>query len=85
MSAQARLSRLAAFFIRRNDPRRIEAIGGPKVEVADKLPKRHGCCGRNRKRGRYGSFSGMEHSATSSTASAWETTPWRAVQRDCGM
>ena len=25
--------------------------------------------------------SGMEHSATSSTASAWEPTPWRAVQR----
>ena len=24
---------------------------------------------------------GMEHSATSSTASAWEPTPWRAVQR----
>jgi hypothetical protein len=24
---------------------------------------------------------GMEHSATSSTASAWEATPWRAVQR----
>ena len=24
---------------------------------------------------------GMEHSATSSTASAWERTPWRAVQR----
>jgi hypothetical protein len=25
--------------------------------------------------------SGMEHSATSSTPSAWEATPWRAVQR----
>jgi hypothetical protein len=24
---------------------------------------------------------GMEHSATSATASAWEPTPWRAVQR----
>lgn len=24
---------------------------------------------------------GMEHSATSATASAWEATPWRAVQR----
>ena len=24
--------------------------------------------------------SGMEHSATSATASAWEPTPWRAVQ-----
>jgi hypothetical protein len=24
---------------------------------------------------------GMEHSATSSTASAWEEMPWRAVQR----
>jgi hypothetical protein len=24
---------------------------------------------------------GVEHSATSSTASAWEPTPWRAVQR----
>jgi len=24
---------------------------------------------------------GMEHSATSSTASAWEQTPWRAEQR----
>ena len=23
---------------------------------------------------------GMEHSATSTTASAWEETPWRAVQ-----
>jgi hypothetical protein len=23
---------------------------------------------------------GMEHSATSATASAWEATPWRAVQ-----
>jgi len=23
---------------------------------------------------------GMEHSATSATASAWEPTPWRAVQ-----
>jgi hypothetical protein len=23
---------------------------------------------------------GMEHSATSATASAWETMPWRAVQ-----
>lgn len=26
-------------------------------------------------------LTGMEHSATSSTASAWETTPWRAVHR----
>ena len=26
-------------------------------------------------------LSGMEHSATSSTASVWEPTPWRAVQR----
>jgi hypothetical protein len=25
--------------------------------------------------------SGMEHSATSATGSAWESTPWRAVQR----
>ena len=25
--------------------------------------------------------SGMEHSATSSIGSAWEPTPWRAVQR----
>jgi hypothetical protein len=25
--------------------------------------------------------SGMEHSATRATGSAWETTPWRAVQR----
>ena len=25
--------------------------------------------------------SGMEHSATSSIGSAWESTPWRAVQR----
>ena len=25
--------------------------------------------------------SGMEHSATSAIGSAWETTPWRAVQR----
>jgi hypothetical protein len=24
---------------------------------------------------------GVEHSATSATASAWEPTPWRAVQR----
>jgi len=24
---------------------------------------------------------GMEHSATSATAPAWEPTPWRAVQR----
>jgi hypothetical protein len=24
---------------------------------------------------------GIEHSATSSTTSAWEATPWRAVQR----
>jgi hypothetical protein len=24
---------------------------------------------------------GMEHSATSATASAWDPTPWRAVQR----
>jgi hypothetical protein len=24
---------------------------------------------------------GMEHSATSATASAWEPSPWRAVQR----
>ena len=24
---------------------------------------------------------GMEHSITSATASAWERTPWRAVQR----
>ena len=26
------------------------------------------------------STSGMEHSATSATGSAWEPTPWRAVQ-----
>ena len=26
-------------------------------------------------------ITGMEHSATSATASAWEPTPWRAVQR----
>jgi hypothetical protein len=34
-------------------------------------------------RGWRGTFyvTGMEHSATSATASAWEETPWRAVQR----
>src|SRR5687768_16028188 len=26
-------------------------------------------------------LTGMEHSATSATASAWELTPWRAVQQ----
>ena len=26
-------------------------------------------------------ITGMEHSATSATASAWEATPWRAVHR----
>ena len=28
--------------------------------------------------------SGIEHSATSATASAWEPTPWGAVQRSAG-